>query len=109
MTAKTIPLGFLTAFVVVSSAHAQQTSERFGRWDANKDGKVTREEIPLWFKDAFNEIDANQDGVITPDEELKFRPTSPPGPSARIPDTIRVASDLPYAATDNPKQRLDLL
>src|ERR1043165_5024939 len=80
-----------------SQAHAQQTSDRFGRWDANKDGKVTREEIPSWFKDSFDQIDVNRDGVITPDEEQKFRPTNLQGPNARIPDTVRSIPDLPYA------------
>src|SRR5262245_47876720 len=62
----------LVAIATVSQVQAQQTSDRFGRWDANKDGKVTREEMPSWFKDSFDEIDTNKDGVITPDEEQKF-------------------------------------
>src|SRR5437763_831522 len=110
MVARTVPLtfAFLSLVAVASAATAQETSDRFGRWDANKDGQVTREEIPPWFRAAFDEIDANKDGVVTSDEEQKFRPTNPQGPNARVSDTIRVVPDLPYAATDNPKQRLDL-
>ncbi|HEY2413942.1 MAG TPA: alpha/beta hydrolase fold domain-containing protein [Pirellulaceae bacterium] len=98
----------LAVIATVSQVQAQQTSDRFGRWDANKDGKVTREEMPAWFKDSFDAIDTNKDGVITSDEEQKFRPTNPQGPNAQIPNTVRSIPDLPYAATDNPKQRLDL-
>jgi acetyl esterase/lipase len=101
-------LAALAVIAAVSQVHAQPTSDRFGRWDANKDGKVTREEMPTWFKDLFDEIDSNKDGVISPDEEQKFRPTNPQGPNAQIPNTVRSIPDLPYAATDNPKQRLDL-
>jgi acetyl esterase/lipase len=105
-------VNILAAFVVIalaSQVSGQQTSDRFGRWDANKDGKVTREEMPAWFKDSFDEIDTNKDGAITPDEEQKFRPTNPQGgPNAQIPNAVRSIPELPYAATDNPKQRLDL-
>src|SRR3954471_24075747 len=70
MVTRTVPKTFvlLCLIAVARAAVAQEISDRFGRWDANKDGKLTREEIPPWFKDAFDEIDSNKDGVITPDE-----------------------------------------
>src|SRR5689334_3374731 len=89
-------LAFGGMALVGSQAVAEQTSARFGRWDANKDGRVTREEMSAWFKDSFDEIDTNKDGVITPDEEQKFRPTNPQGgPNAQIPNTVRSVPDLP--------------
>jgi len=87
-------------------AFGQQPGERFRRWDANGDGKVSREEIPPWFRGQFDEIDANKDGAISPDEEQKFRPAG--GGQRRVPDSVRVERDLAYAASDNPKQKLDL-
>lgn len=101
-----------TLFLLASQASAQETSEQFRQLDRNKDGKVTKDEFsaPL-----FDVIDTNRDGVITADEDRQFvrrraGGNAPPaqGPNFRVPETVRAELDLPYAATDNPRQRLDL-
>jgi acetyl esterase/lipase len=46
--------------------------------------------------------------VLAQDRQPVQRPVAPQRPMQRIPDTIRTELDLPYAGTDNPRQRLDL-
>ena len=88
-------------------AVAQETSAQFRRLDRNGDGKLTRDEFsaPL-----FDQLDANKDGVVTAEEDRQFvqRRAGVPGAAPRIPDSIRAELDVPYAANDNPRQRLDL-
>ena len=97
---------FLVVSIVIGvSVEAQETSRAFQRLDRNQDGKLTKDEFsgPL-----FSRIDANGDGVITADEDQKFQR----GGNARVtdssPNALRVIRDLPYAGTENPRQRLDL-
>jgi len=91
-------------------AAAQPPSERFRQLDRDGDGVVTRSE----FQDAiFEKIDADGDGRITAEEERQFLKkrlggAAPAGGPPRLPDNVKAELDLPYAGTDNPKQRLDL-
>jgi acetyl esterase/lipase len=108
------PVAIIALLLIGSPLVAQETSELFRRLDRNKDGKVTKEE----FIAPFDEIDANKDGVITPDEDRAFARRlfgqsgqpgqGPPGQRPRIPDSVKAELDVPYAETDNPRQRLDL-
>jgi len=45
--------------------------ELFNRWDANKDGKLTKEELPEG-AERFSRLDANADGSVTPEEFAEF-------------------------------------
>ena len=40
----------------------------FESWDVNKDGALTREEVPPGPRQMFDRIDANGDGKVTLDE-----------------------------------------
>jgi len=51
------------------------------RFDANKDGKVAKDEFPR--ADMFDQLDANEDGFIDEDEA----PTGPPGGGRGRPQT----------------------
>jgi acetyl esterase/lipase len=99
----------LFAFACAASqvCPAQETSEQFKRLDRNKDGKVTKDEFT---SPIFDQIDMNKDNVISIEEDQAFSRRRPAGPGqqVRIPDTIRAELDLPYAGTDNPRQKLDL-
>jgi len=107
-------LGPLLLAVVMSTvaalAVAQPPSDRFRQLDRDGDGVVTRSE----FQDAiFEKIDADADGRITVEEERQFLKkrlagAAPAGGPPRLPDNVKAELDLPYAGTDNPKQRLDL-
>lgn len=99
-------LAALLLVMLVSMSEIQaQTSEQFQRLDRNKDGKVTKDEFsgPI-----FDQIDTNKDGVITAAEDQAFSRRRPAGPQVRVPDTITAELNVPYAATDNPRQTLDL-
>jgi acetyl esterase/lipase len=76
----------------------------FDRFDSNKDGKVTRDEVPERLRERFDAIDANKDGTITPEEQKAFLAD---GPQTR--GEVKVEQDIPYAGTQNPRQTLDLL
>jgi acetyl esterase/lipase len=88
-----------------SLVSAQETSEQFKRFDRNKDGKITKDEFsgPI-----FDQIDTNKDGVVTAEEDQAFVRRRPAGAGQRVPDSITAELDVPYAFTENPRQRLDL-
>jgi len=46
-------------------------AERFKAADANKDGKLSKDEAPERLKQHFDKIDADKDGQLTPDEIRK--------------------------------------
>ena len=89
---------------------------RFNRWDENRDGKLARDELPNQLQRNFARVDTNSDGFISLEEHLRFikrgRRTlnqNEPQRSLRTPDNATLHPDLPYAGTDNPRQKLDLL
>lgn len=51
-------------------------------FDANKDGKLTRAEIPARLRGLFERADANKDGSLTREELTKFAESSGPRPPA---------------------------
>lgn len=98
--------------VCVSAAVAQQ--DRFSRWDRNGDGRLTRDELPESVRPDFDRVDANRDGFISREEDAARRNRSPggqPAAATRLPrmlEGVSLQRDIPYASTDNPRQRLDL-
>jgi Ca2+-binding EF-hand superfamily protein len=51
----------------------ERAKEMFEKADANKDGKLSKEEAPERMKENFAKIDANGDGQLTPEELKKAR------------------------------------
>lgn len=117
-------LRLLSSFLLVSSLatpaqQAESSIERakrlFNQMDANKDGKLSKEELPERLRPNFDRVDSNRDGVISREEHQAVAKRqiqergAPPRPGTRpIPSGIEAKLDLPYAGTDNPRQRLDL-
>ncbi|QDU97185.1 alpha/beta hydrolase fold domain-containing protein [Lignipirellula cremea] len=99
-----------------------QGNSPFRRLDRNQDGKLTRDEIPPQLRPLLQRIDTNGDGEVTAEEDRAFtarrragqgrpgpmRPGQGRPPAAVVSDKIETLRDLPYAATDNPRQTLDL-
>src|SRR5688572_9405519 len=59
---------FLSAFFVMTVLAQEAKNDLFTRLDANKDGKVVRDELPENQKPNFGKIDANSDGAISRNE-----------------------------------------
>ncbi|MES2593787.1 MAG: alpha/beta hydrolase fold domain-containing protein [Verrucomicrobiota bacterium] len=98
-------------------APAERAARMFEALDTNKDGKMSREEMPERFRDNFSRVDANSDGSISKEEHIavltrsqqRQDKASKGGPQPRpVPEGIEALRDLAYAGTDNPRQKLDL-
>lgn len=92
----------LTCFVtsVAVAQVAKEPTQRFLDWDANKDGKLTKEELPLQLQANFEKVDLNKDGAISPDEDAKI-------PGGRL-DGVKIDREVRYASDENPRHTLDL-
>ncbi len=113
-----ILLFLIMAWMLPASARlaAQgQPDRRFKRWDKNEDGKLSREELPEALQRNFARVDSDKNGFISLAEHTKFlaRGGRRGNQQANRPrfnaDLVTMHADLPYAGTENPRQRLDLL
>ena len=97
---------------MLSSAQELKPDRRFTEWDSNKDGKLTREELPERNRKNFGRVDTDKDGFISLKEHLTFVGRLPRNRNqARQPRAlqgIRIEKNIAYAGTDNPRQALDL-
>jgi len=101
--------GFVAICVWAPCRAADQRPDPFDRWDRNADGQLTRDELPAPLRPNFDRVDADRDGVISRAEHDAFR-RRPAGPRRDwAPEGIEIQRDLPYAGTENPRQRVDLL
>lgn len=98
-------------------APAERAARMFEALDTNKDGKLSKEEMPERFRENFSRVDSNGDGAISKEEHVAVlgrsqqrQDTGKKGaPQPRpVPPEIEAMRDLPYADTDNPRQKLDL-
>ena len=101
----------LMQLLIPASLFAQRKLP-FDAWDKNGDGQLTKEELPPNVRQNFEKADANNDGMISRKEDSAFRRRAVQRSNAprqsRTPANIEVKSDLAYAGTDNPRQKLDL-
>ena len=86
--------------------------------DHDGDGRIALDEIPERFREVLRRMDRNGDGYVSREEHSarfaqRGAPSSPPGSrrpeTPPLPDSIRLEADIPYAGTDHPRQRLDVL
>lgn len=79
----------VSAMIVVAAVAQEARNDLFTRLDANKDGKVVREELPENQKPNFGKIDKNSDGAISREELVAY--TSSGGGEAIKPTYADVA------------------
>lgn len=97
-----IAIGFLFS---LTGAIAQQTDpSRIERWDANGDGKLSRDELPEPLRKNFDRVDRNGDGFVSKEEDAAIARRPDGGPR----EGVKKLADLDYAGTGNPRQSLDL-
>jgi acetyl esterase/lipase len=80
----------------------------FALLDANRDGKLSRQELPEPLRPHFALADANGDGSVSQDE-LTRALSGQPSAAPALPTNVRHLKDLDYAGKNNPRQKLDLL
>jgi hypothetical protein len=70
------------AILCAGTVHAQppEGGNPFDRFDTNKDGKLSRDEMPEFVRDRFSEIDTNKDGFVSRQEDDAFFRNGPGGP-----------------------------
>lgn len=101
-----------SALAQETPATADRTQRLFDQIDANKDGKLGKEELPERLRPNFERVDTDKDGFISRTEHQAVVGRSKqarPAPGQRpVPAGVEAKLDLPYAETDNPRQKLDL-
>lgn len=55
----------------IQAARSEHAAKRFAEKDTNKDGKLSRTEVPRMPDEVWKRLDANNDGALTPDELVK--------------------------------------
>ena len=96
---------------VPSPAQTQtQKSSTFDRWDKNKDGQLSRDELPGNVRRNFEKVDTDNSGFISRNEDRAFRNRSarrrPPAP--KLPQGVVVERDIAYVKNGHERHKLDL-
>ena len=101
----------LLLFLAATTASLAQPADLFKTWDRNMDGKLAKEELPTALRQNFERVDTDKDGFISKAEHETFiraRKSPNANQAPPLPENIDAKLDLAYAATENPRQRLDL-
>lgn len=101
-----------SALAQETPATADRTQRLFDQIDANKDGKLGKEELPERLRPNFERVDTDKDGFISRNEHQAVVGRSKqarPAPGQRpVPAGVEAKLNIAYAETDNPRQKLDL-
>lgn len=98
--------------VVHASAENVSDAERLRpEWrelDLDGDGKVALSEIPEGGRSFYSRNDLDGDGELSLEEFVDFNDDPGGGGRTPLPANVRVIANLPYAATDDPRQQVDV-
>ena len=99
----------IALFLTTLSASAQEP-DPFRTWDQNNDGQISRQELPQKHLKYFDRADTDKNGFLSKAELDAFagRDSRNRAKNTRQLENITSRLDLPYANTENPRQRLDL-
>lgn len=101
--------GCILVLLVTASSSAQEQAQRqFQRLDQDKDGKLSREELPEQLRRNFDRVDTNKDGGISLEEHQAFLNRQPQRPNRNL-EGVKLIADQFYADNENPRQSLDIL
>ena len=109
----------LSATVTTAQQGTPDATEQFFKaTDANADGVITIDEVPVALKSSFPAADTDGDGKITLEEAKAFdkairlretlRERTNRSTTERHADTVRILRDIDYVGDENPRQSLDL-
>jgi acetyl esterase/lipase len=117
-TAFTMKNSVLLLLTATAISHAQlpdpekKAALMFEKVDLNQDGKISREELPERLRANFDRADADKDGGISKAEHIaaltRMAGQANKAGARQIPADIEAFLDLPYADTENARQKLDL-
>ncbi|MBS0363521.1 MAG: alpha/beta hydrolase fold domain-containing protein [Proteobacteria bacterium] len=112
---KVLRLGLisLAALALGPAAHAQSLDEArlkpaWRALDKNHDGKVTLDELPPMLAMALKLHDFDKDGAISLAEYVDFDLDPNAEGHSLLPANVKMAANLPYAGTADPRQALDV-
>ena len=87
-----------------------QYEKSFRDWDKNKDGKLSKEELPNNAKSNFERVDSDKSGFISLKEHVSYLSRDRGKRQQRRPklEGFKVMQGISYAGTNNARQTLDL-
>ena len=106
-----IPLvACIAALSQVLSAQESRYDKSFRDWDKNKDGKLSKEELPDNTKRNFERMDTDKGGFISFKEHVAYLAKGSGKRQQQRPklEGYNVIQGISYAGTDNARQSLDL-
>ena len=95
---------FLLIFTDLIAKKTVDPLELFRNWDINRNGVLSRDELPNYAKKNFNKVDIDNDHLISIDEHLSYL-----GKDFSKNKNFKFIYDLAYADSNNPRQTLDLI
>ncbi len=97
----------LLTFLLLTPAAFAQAEDPFASADTNKDGKLSKEEVPEQYRQYFALADKNHDKFISRDEFLAAASGQTAGTATTEVDLSQL-QNIDYVGADNPRQKLDL-
>lgn len=111
----TAGLLFVNAFLLTGSIEAQPNANLFDRADKNKDGKLTRDELPEQVRRFFDQMDLDKNGSISREEDAQIRQRlqqrrnqNQAQQQPRLPEGTVAHRNIPYVENGGPRQQLDV-